>query len=193
MLPVLNNTRNDQDLREEHRELVPFFVSQLHGNESLGIRIPCAWRLELWPWGYSPHPRLLESTRLMIGFRDPFPTCSPKNYTSGLLEHKHSEYNDLFTKESESCNKLPLTTTKMKLPSFRQKLTFQFFSTTENSVTTGMMLFPFLVDSWVLHFWPDRKKLLKSLMWTLHSRESLTGSSNKENKLCVWFVLLTAA
>lgn len=161
MLPVLNNTRNDQDIREEHGELVPLFVSQLHGNESLGIRIPHAWRLELWPWGYSAHPRLLESTRLVIGFRHPVPTYSLKNYASWLPEHKHNEYNDLLAKEHESLNKLPLTTTKMKLPSFRQKLTFQLFFSHWDAI--GMMLFPFLADSWVLHFWPDRKKLAKKV------------------------------
>lgn len=123
----------------------PSLVSQLHGNESLGIRIPHAWRLELWPWGYSPHPRLLESTRLVIGFRHPVPTYSLKNYASWLPEHKHNEYNDLLAKEHESLNKLPLTTTKMKLPSFRQKLTFQLFFSHWDAI--GMMLFPFLADS----------------------------------------------
>lgn len=60
---------------------------------------------------------------------DIFPTYSPENCASWRPEHKHNEY-DLLSKEHGSLNQLPLTT-KIKLPSFRQKLTFQLFSATE--------------------------------------------------------------
>lgn len=78
-----------------------------------------------------PQTGLHKSTRLVIGFRHPFPTYFPKNHASWLPKHNptHDEYNDLLSKEHKSLKVLPLTIKEMTF--FRQKLTFQLFSTTE--------------------------------------------------------------
>lgn len=104
MLPVLNNTRNTQDMRKKRKGLVPLCLSAVWAWD----RIPCAWRLGLWPCGHSPYTALTAGKhRLVTGFRHPFPTSSPKNHASQLPEHKHNEQNDLLPKDHKSLNKLP--------------------------------------------------------------------------------------
>lgn len=128
MLPVLNNTRNAQDIRKKWEELVLFCLSAVWKWEPRD-RIRCARRLGLWPWGHSPHTGLTAGKhQLVTGFRHPLPTSSPKNHASQLPEHKHNEQSDLLSKDHKSLNKLP---SQQKPPSFGQKLTFQIFSTTE--------------------------------------------------------------
>lgn len=129
MLPVLNNTRNAQDIRKKWKELVPFSLSAVWKWEPRN-RIPWARSLGLWPWGHSPHTGLTAGKhRLVTGFRYPLPTSSPKNHASQLREHKHNEQSDLLSKDHKSLNKLP--SQQQKPPSFGQKLAFQIFSTTE--------------------------------------------------------------
>lgn len=152
MLPVLNNTRNAQDIRKKWEELVLFCLSAVWKWEPRD-RIRCARRLGLWPWGHSPHTGLTAGKhRLVTGFRHPLPTSSPKNHASQLPEHKHNEQSDLLSKDHKSLNKLP---SQQKPPSFGQKLTFQIFSTTE--MPQGDAL-PIPAASGVQHFEPDGKR-----------------------------------
>lgn len=85
MLPVLNNTRNAQDIRKKWKGLVPFCLSAVW-KWGPGDRIPCARRLGLWPREHSPHTGLTAGKHgLVAGFRYPLPTSSQRSMHQSSL------------------------------------------------------------------------------------------------------------
>lgn len=132
-------------------------------------RIPCAWRLGLWPCGHSPHTALTAGKhRLVTGFRHPFPTSSPKNHASQLPEHKHNEQNDLLPKDHKSLNKLP--SQQQKPLSFGLKLTFQLFPTTEMPLGWCSALSSSFRSS---ALWARWKETSYRSMWIFQTKEKI--------------------